>query len=280
LLDSAEGGPQSVAQILAGVGGTVSRNDVEAAIHREHKAGRIIRTNPGHYILAPPKPPEPPQPPPADDPAVNVISMVSGFAWPSDLAGLSEAEWLAALWAWDDDPATWDTSKFGPPPDQPNHRVPLPILSHFKDARRKCEQRAREAEECAARQREADARLRDGLLAAAHGNYVLGPGLNDLAPVKAILETAPLDDLLCVIRGRVDKRMYPGNLTLTSWRDPKFLTLVAEFVCRRLVKNMVATWSAAGNAPQTPADAPDASASVPDAVRPGRCVSGLPLRGC
>lgn len=80
----------------------------------------------------------------------------------------------------------------------------------------------------------------------------------------------PLDGLLCVIRGRVDKRTYPGNLTLTSWRDPKFLTLVAEFVCRQLVKNMVATWQATGDAPEKPAETPDASAAVPPGASRGR----------
>jgi hypothetical protein len=260
LVDSAEASPQSVAQIIAGVGGTISRNSVEAAIHREFKAGRIVRTSPGHYVLAPSKPPAPLEPPPPA--AVAVAEMVAGFAWPSDLAGLTEGEWLAALWAWDDDPATWDTRKFGPSPDQPNHRVPLPILAHFKDARRKRQERAREADARAARQREADAKLRDELLAAAHGNYICGPALDDLAPVKAILETVPLDDLRYVIVARVDRRSYPGNMTLTSWRDPIFLKAVAEDFCRRFAKNMVATWSGAGNTPQKPAGASDALPAV------------------
>jgi hypothetical protein len=87
------------------------------------------------------------------------------------------------------------------------------------------------------------------LLTAAHGNYILGPGLNDMAPVRAILETVPLDDLLYVIRGKVDKRCYPSNPPLTSWREKRFLKAVAEGFCRAvLVPNMVVAWSAAGSA--------------------------------
>src|ERR1700730_5938423 len=44
------------------------------------------------------------------------------------------------------------------------------------------------------------------------------PGLDDLAPIKMVLETVPLDLVLTAICRKVDRRCYPANPTLTSWR--------------------------------------------------------------
>jgi hypothetical protein len=44
LLDMADAGPQSVAQILAVMPPGTTRGNAEAAIHLEHRAGRIVRT--------------------------------------------------------------------------------------------------------------------------------------------------------------------------------------------------------------------------------------------
>jgi hypothetical protein len=60
LLDSE--GPQTVAQILAGLGGTVSGNTCESVIRRAYVAGEVQRVAPGTYRLAPPKPAESPKP--------------------------------------------------------------------------------------------------------------------------------------------------------------------------------------------------------------------------
>ena len=48
-------GPQTVAQIIAGLG-NYSRGTIESAIKREFDAGRIERVAPGTYRLAPPRP--------------------------------------------------------------------------------------------------------------------------------------------------------------------------------------------------------------------------------
>src|SRR2546427_9874106 len=56
--------PLSVARIIAELPVGVTRNSAESAIKREHDAGRIMRTSPGHYTLAPPQPAKPPQPAP------------------------------------------------------------------------------------------------------------------------------------------------------------------------------------------------------------------------
>jgi hypothetical protein len=49
--DSAEGGDQSIAQIIAGLGGTVSRNTIESAVRRLHEARRLLRVAPAHTGL-------------------------------------------------------------------------------------------------------------------------------------------------------------------------------------------------------------------------------------
>src|SRR5258708_19102518 len=63
-------GDQSMAQIIAGLGGTVSRNTIESAVRREYEAGRLVRVSPRVYRLAPPpalNPTPPPPPPPPDE---------------------------------------------------------------------------------------------------------------------------------------------------------------------------------------------------------------------
>jgi hypothetical protein len=68
LVDTADDGPQSVAQIIAGVG-NCSRNTAEQALRRMRESGEIVRTSPGHYVIAPPRPKaEPPKPAPPPEP--------------------------------------------------------------------------------------------------------------------------------------------------------------------------------------------------------------------
>ena len=222
-------GEQSVEQILAGTG--LNRNACEQAIFRAKKAEQIIWVAPGVYALAPPKPSKP---------------------LPSSRNGHSNEEWVARIEAWQVNPASWNVEEDGPPPNDPNHRIPLDVVGRFKDrqAREAKEREKREA--AAARQAAADAELRNQLLATCRGNFMPGPGLDDLSPIKLILETVPLDYVLYAIRQKVDRRCFPGNPPLASWRDPKFLRAVADNYCGGVViPSMVAAWEAAGKAPAT-----------------------------
>jgi hypothetical protein len=221
-------GLQSVEQILAGTG--LNRNACEQAIFRAKKAEQIIWVAPGVYALAPPKP------------------------LPSSRKGHSNEEWVARIEAWQVNPASWNIEEDGPLPNDPNHRIPLDVAGRFKDrqAREAKEREKREA--AAARRAAADAELRNQLLAACNGNFQPGPGLDDMSPVRAILELVPVDYILYAIRQKVDKRCFPGNPPLASWRDPKFLRAVADNYCGGVViPNMVAAWEAAGKAPATKA---------------------------
>jgi len=244
MLDSE--GDQTVAQIIAGLG-NVSRNTAETAIRREYEAGRLLRVAPGVYRLAPSKPPEPPKPTPPPEPE------------PVRSDGHTNEEWFAALEAYLVDPSSWDVEKFGPPPDARDHRIPWDIEMRFTDRLRKREERRRDAEAAAARQAAADAELRAKLLAACNGNFTPGPGLEDLAPIKAVLELVPLDRVLSAIRWKVDKICYPKNPTLTSWRDRQLLKAIGEYFCEAiLIPSMVDAWAAAGTVPQKAADASEA----------------------
>jgi bifunctional non-homologous end joining protein LigD len=157
--------------------------------------------------------------------------------------------------AWVVDRASWDLEKLGPPPDARDHRVPLDIAARFADRRRKREERRRDREVALARQAAADRELRDRLIAAANGNYSPGPGIDDLSPIKSVLEIVPLDRVLTTIRCKVDKRSYPANPTLVSWRDPVLLKEIAENYCRTMiVPNLVAAWAAAGKTPGKPVE--------------------------
>jgi hypothetical protein len=89
----------------------------------------------------------------------------------------------------------------------------------------------------------ADAELRAKLLATCNGNYLAGSGLDDMSPVNAILEFVPVDYVLYAIRQKVDKRCFPGNPPLASWRDPKFLRAVADNFCGAVV---IQDWSRSG----------------------------------
>jgi hypothetical protein len=236
LLDSADAGPQTVAQILAAMPAGTTRNSAESAVKREYDAGRIERVGPGMYRLAPPRPPAPPEPVSED--------------------GHTEEEWFAALEAYLVDSSTWDVEKLGPPLDQSNHRIPRDIALMFGDRLRKREERRREREATAARQAAADQELRDKLLAATHGNYTAGPALDDVAPIRAAMELVPLDRILSAIRGRTDKKLYPKNEPARSWREERLLRAVAEQFCRfDLLPSLLKFWSTAGKVPQEAAGA-------------------------
>jgi hypothetical protein len=228
LLDSE--GPQTVAQIIAGLGGNHTRNTVESAIKREFDVGRIERVAPGTYRLAPPKPPE----------ALK----------PAAPAGHSDEEWIARIEAWQVNPASWNVEQDGPPPNDPNHRIPLDVLGRFKDRVRKRDGRRRDAEAAAAQQGAADRELRDKLLAATAGNYSPGPGIDDVGPLKLILELVPFDVVYRVVCRKVSKLCYPGNAPLKSWGDRDLLNAIAAEYCEDvIVPSLVAGWAAAETAP-------------------------------
>jgi hypothetical protein len=106
--------------------------------------------------------------------------------------------------------------------------------------------------------------LRSKLLAACNGNFQPGPGLDDLSPIKSVLEIVPLDRVLTTIRYKVDKRSYPANPTLVSWRDPVLLKEIAENYCRTLiVPRLIAAWTAAGS-PAPTAQSLQPSGEMPD----------------
>src|SRR5712672_2024566 len=133
-------GPQSVEQILAGTG--LNRNACEQAIFRAKKAEQIIWVAPGVYALAPPKPP------------------------PRSLRGHTDDEWIARIKAWQANPASWKIEEDGPPPNNPNHRIPQDVVGRFKDRQAREAKEREKREGAAAKQEAADAELRNQLLAA------------------------------------------------------------------------------------------------------------------
>jgi hypothetical protein len=125
----------------------------------------------------------------------------------------------------------------------------------------------------AERQRDADAKLREELIEAG-GCVVRGPALDDVSAIRAALaDGIPMDVITTAIRSKCDRRMYPKNDPAASWREERILRAIADLFCRRLVRNMGATWSAAGSTPQTPVETPAASPAVQGAVRPRRRAS-------
>jgi hypothetical protein len=239
-------GPQSVAQILAAMPAGTTRGSGESAIRREWEADRIERVGAGLYVLAKLKPPKQAKPAPQPSPT-------------------EESTWLARLDAWATDPSSWDVEAFGPLPNQPNN-IPADIKARFNDRLRKRQERRREAEAAAAERTAADRELRSKLLAACNGNFQPGPGLDDLSPIKSVLEIVPLDRVLTTIRYKVDKRSYPANPTLVSWRDPVLLKEIAENYCRTLiVPRLIAAWAAAGSPAPTAQSSPPAG-DMPDDI--------------
>jgi hypothetical protein len=135
---------------------------------------------------------------------------------------------------------------------------------------RKREERRKEREAAAARQAAADAELREKLIAGCYGNYIPGPGLDDMAPVRAILkDDVPLEHILTGLMRAVDRRMDPQAAPIASWRDERFLREVARCVLLEVfLPRLAATWAAAGTAPGKPADASQASAGTREPAAP------------
>jgi hypothetical protein len=162
--------------------------------------------------------------------------------------------WGDALERWFADPETWDRDVLGPRPDEAGRQIPADIVAKGVDRDRKRRARRREAAAAQARKAEADQELRTTLLNACNGNYSASLQADTLAPVREVLKVLPLDQIVMVIKQKVDKRCFPGNPPLTTWRDPRFLRAVADNYCGGVViPSMVAAWEAAGKAPATKA---------------------------
>jgi hypothetical protein len=247
LVDADE--PLSVARIIAEMPPGTTRGSAESAIKREFDQGRIERVGPGLYVLAKPKPPEakPPSPPP-----------LPTFE--------DEATWLSALEAWATDPASW-SAELGPPPDTLDNNIPPAVKLRFNDRVRKREERRRDREAAQARQSAADQELRTVLLRACNQNYSVNLPLDDLAPVREVLKVLPLDRAVMVIRQKVDKRCYPANPPLSSWRDQSFLRALAEEFCRAFaIPGLVREWGNAGRTPATKAPSSPPTGEMPDDI--------------
>ena len=236
-------GDQSMAQIKAALP-NVLPGTVEACVRREWEAGRLLRVSPGVYRLAPPpKPAEPKQAPPPKQPEV-----------------LSDEEWLAAMDVWFEDRSSWDVQKLGPPPNEPGNWIPPSVRVRFADRVRKQDARRREREE-------ADAKLRNQLIPACHGNFMPGPGLSDMATIRSMLQVVPIDHILLGLKRAVDRRIDPRAAPIASWKDERFLRAVARsYALDVLVPSMVDSWSKAG----TPAKRTRASEPSPGTQEPVR----------
>jgi hypothetical protein len=71
--------------------------------------------------------------------------------------------------------------------------------------------------------------------------------------IKEVLKVVPLEQVQMTIRCKVDRRCYPGNAPLTSWKDPAFLKAVAADFCRSLmVPGLVKEWLAAADVQRGP----------------------------
>jgi hypothetical protein len=85
-----------------------------------------------------------------------------------------------------------------------------------------------------------DAELLNQLKLAANHNVVPGDGIEDVGPIKAMLECGvDLDDVLSTLRSKVDPRAYPKNKSLAAWSDHSFIMSVAETYGRRVMLPMI-----------------------------------------
>jgi len=86
-----------------------------------------------------------------------------------------------------------------------------------------------------------DAELLEQLLMAANHNVVSGEGIEDVGPVRVMLESGiELDDVLYTLKSQVDRRAYPKNRALTSWSEHGFVREVAATYGRRVMLPTIA----------------------------------------
>jgi hypothetical protein len=109
--------------------------------------------------------------------------------------------------------------------------------------------------------------LRDQLIVATHGNFIPGPALDDVGPIREVLKVLPLDRVVMVVRQKVDRRCYPANPPLVSWRDLVLLRAFAEDFCRTFaIPRLVKEWNETGRAPATKAQSSPPAAALSAAV--------------
>jgi hypothetical protein len=251
----------------------VDRNSVDQALHRLVEAGDALRVERGLYVKAPPKPkaPEPPR----------VLA--------SD--GRPVEDWLKDLWGWYANPASWDVEKLGPPPRDPKRRVPALVMAafHRQLAERvvaaeqaQAEKAAQAAEKAEAAPPKAaatadDVELFRKLLTAANGNVAPHDVIKDLRPIRAMLASGvDLDDVLHTLSGNVDRRSFPKNPTLASWREEWFLRAVAELHAKHLVPALVEKWSKAAPGEPLQRARPSAAVFAPPAPETAPAASPAP----
>jgi hypothetical protein len=247
LTDSKEAGEQSVAQLLAATG--LERGLLESTISRAVARGLVLRTGPGHYVIAPPPLPKPKAP--SERPKLT-----------SDIHPIVQwREWLDTWFA----THKWEGP--GAAPGSPDFVAPVDVLlaCNLRDAPEKERDAAEEkatTEKVAAAQAIGDAKLLEKLLAAVNGNFVPGARICDLTPVRVMLANgADLEDLLATLESRVDRRAAPDARPLTSWSDHWLLRAVACTCLQRThVLRIVDSWL--GKMESGTADASRASAAV------------------
>jgi hypothetical protein len=184
---------------------------------------------------------------------------------------------LVTLENWMVDPESWDRDKLGPWLNEPNNRILPDIKLRFTDRLRKRQQRQEERRVAMARQATADQELRTALLTACNGNHAPTLAADDLAPIKEVLKVLPLDRVAMVIRQKIDRRSYPANPPLVSWRDPVFLRLLAEDFCQAFaIPGLVKEWNEAAKRPAKHADAPKPSPGAPGVCSTGKRSAAVP----
>jgi hypothetical protein len=135
--------------------------------------------------------------------------------------------------------------------------VPVAVASVFGERLRKRRERRREREE-------ADAKLRNQLLAVCRGNFMAGRGLDDLTVIRTMLQVVPLEHILVGLKRVVDRRLDPRAAPIASWKDERFLEAVArQYALDVLIPSMVAAWTAAGRTLATKAPSSPPAARLP-----------------
>jgi hypothetical protein len=71
---------------------------------------------------------------------------------------------------------------------------------------------------------------------AANYNLVPGEGIEDVSPIRGMLECGiELEDVLFALKSTVNRRAYPKNKPLATWSDHVFIRAVAEMYGIRIM---------------------------------------------
>jgi hypothetical protein len=281
--DTAEADPQSVDAIMAGTGLT-SRDAVHQALHRLVEAGDAIRVETGLYRIAPPKPKQPPAaaaPPPLAVAEADVelftalLTATSGHVVVGQPrgTGITDLRMIHSMLLsgadLEADILPTIRGHVGELAQRPldSWTAPWFVQGVAESHRRRLEAANPIAPAAPAKASVPpidDAELLEKLLDAGHGNFVAGPGIHDLAPIRVMLaDGIALDDILSTLRDKVSRRILPANSALRAWGEPRFLRHVAVTHLRRTtVPGMIAAWSKACGEPAARVE-PPATISAP-----------------